>query len=212
MAWRGFLFLCVVGLFMACVPAKKASHFSQDLLDLRNMMLGTFSSYQQASQDSNFLSIQLQMCPIWLEDKNGVWLYVEQAASDQLQKPYRQRVYKLERTSKNQYISKVYTLPDEKNFVRFCHKPFTNFPVKQDQLILKEGCTVYLEKLGEHHFKGATKNNLCESKLKGASSVSSEVEITKEGLKTLDRGFAKNGIQVWGSENGPYIFLRLPTE
>lgn len=93
--------------------------------------------------------------------------------------------------SQNHYISKVYTLPDEKNFVRYCHKPFSNFPLKQDQLILKEGCTVYLEKIGEFHFKGSTKNNNCESKLRGASSVRSEVEITKEGLKTLDRGFTK---------------------
>ncbi|MBK7232617.1 MAG: chromophore lyase CpcT/CpeT [Saprospiraceae bacterium] len=212
MSWKGILFLCVGSLFMACAPAKKASHFSQDIIDLRNLMVGTFSSYLQASQDSNFLSIQLQMCPIWLEDKYGVWLYVEQAASDQLHKPYRQRVYKLERLSKNHYISKVYTLPDEKNFVRYCHKPFSNFPLKQDQLILKEGCTVYLEKIGEFHFKGSTKNNNCESKLRGASSVRSEVEITKEGLKTLDRGFTKNGLQVWGSENGLYLFLKLPTE
>ena len=36
------------------------------------------------------------MAQIWPDSQGAIWLYVEQAVATSLDKPYRQRVYKLE--------------------------------------------------------------------------------------------------------------------
>lgn len=203
-----FIFL----ILMSCQPGRRPSTYSKDLLHLRSMMSGDFSSFAQAARDSLFQDVMLRMCPVWTDDPNGVWLYVEQAFSVNPGKPYRQRVYKLERLSGKRYVSKVFTLPDEASFVGGCQNPKAWEKVRPGDLVAREGCAVYLTRLSKDHFKGATRDTTCESKLRGASYATSEVEITHKGLITLDRGYAKNGKQVWGSKNGPYVFERLPVQ
>ena len=84
------------------------------LSHLQNMMTGSFDSQLQASKDSTYYDISLEMYPIW--KGKGYWLYVEQAVSTAKDKPYRQRVYELKQLSNNTFVSKVYTLKDVKNF------------------------------------------------------------------------------------------------
>lgn len=185
---------------------------SSDLLELQTLMSGTFSSDLQAFQDSNFLNVQLFMTPIWTSDPDGVWLYVEQAMAQQLSKPYRQRVYKLERYEKGKYLSKVFTIHEESRFAGCYRSPEKLDQLKPADLVAKESCTVYLEQIGKKYFKGSTRGLSCESLLRGASYATSEVEITDGEIISYDRGFAKNGLQVWGSKTGPYRFLKLPLE
>ncbi len=66
-----------------------------DLQDLARYMTGSFSSAQQAAQDTAFLDIRLEAWPLWEHRDDGIWLYVEQADAGALDTPYRQRVYRL---------------------------------------------------------------------------------------------------------------------
>lgn len=62
---------------------------SEDLELLKSWMTGAFSSEEQSTIDTNFYNIHLYMSEIWTESNDGNWLYVEQAASWSLDKPYR---------------------------------------------------------------------------------------------------------------------------
>ncbi|MEM6768702.1 MAG: chromophore lyase CpcT/CpeT, partial [Bacteroidota bacterium] len=89
---------------------------SADLDQLYTTMSGSFSSEQQAEADSTYYPISLHMYPIWPESGER-WLYVEQAMVSEQDKPYRQRVYKIEGIELNRFQSIVYTLENDSLFV-----------------------------------------------------------------------------------------------
>ena len=95
--------LVLISLLISCSVKKTTS--DRNLKELENWMTGTFSSAQQALEDQTYFDITLHMVPIW-KNSEGHFLYVEQAVSSQQDKPYRQRVYQLERLGENQYSSR----------------------------------------------------------------------------------------------------------
>jgi len=59
------------------------------------LMTGSLSSAEQSAADERYFDIRLAMVPIWQNRSDGPWLDVEQAVASNLEKPYRQRVYRL---------------------------------------------------------------------------------------------------------------------
>lgn len=53
----------------------------EELLQLKDWMVGSFSSQEQAEADTNFFDIRLEMVEIWESESDTIWLYVEQAAA-----------------------------------------------------------------------------------------------------------------------------------
>lgn len=180
------------------------------LLDrLAAWMTGTFSSAAQAAeQPDDFLEIRLVVVPIWERRADGPWLYVEQAAGGSLERPYRQRVYRVSLEEDGGFRSEVYELPgDVQRFVAaWDGAPFDD--LEPDDLLLREGCAVLLDWQGDR-FSGGTRGRGCESRLGRATHATSEVTVTADRLESWDRGYAADGEQVWGSEAGPYRFDRL---
>jgi hypothetical protein len=78
-----------------------------------------------------------------------------------------------------------------------------------DSLTEKPGCTMYLYKNNDGNFYGGTRENNCESNLKGASFATSEVTIYSNMLISWDRGWDANSKQVWGAEKGGYRFRKF---
>jgi CpeT protein len=191
--------------FFSLIINPLQSQITKDLTELRNLMFGSFSSEAQSKSDTSYFNIHLRMVPIWTNRNDAVWLYIEQAVSTRLDKPYRQRVYKVSETSPGQFESAVYTL---KSPLRFAQKPELLEMLSPDSLTLKEGCSVYLQKTGKKKFSGGTRGQSCSSDIKGAAYASSEVTITKKMLLSWDRGFDASGKQVWGAEKGGYRFVR----
>lgn len=195
---------------VAPAPAVAALAAGQDaeLAELRDMMKGRYSSKAQSQQDKEFLDIRLVMAPIWPERTDGHWLYVEQAAADKQDKPYRQRVYRLTRDG-NQFVSAVYALPG--NPLDYAgawksDKPLAS--LKPTDLQLRKGCEVYLTRTAGRDFVGASKGQACASDIRGAAHVTADVAITNTVLTTWDRGFNAAGKQVWGSTKGAYAFVK----
>lgn len=180
----------------------------RDLELLVACMTGDFSSHAQSERDSAFFDIRLHIRPIWAHDKGNHWLYVEQATATAESKPYRQRVYKVEKDGKNGFKSIVYTLPDQANWAGKYKTPTAFDALKPAELTLREGCTVFLTKQKDNVFTGATKGNDCESNLRGAKYASSRVTITPAMLLSWDQGFNEKGEQVWGATKGGYEFLK----
>jgi len=58
----------------------------------------------------HFKDIRLGVARIWKARTDGIWLYVEQAAAESLDKPYRQRVYHLRSLGDGRFQSEIYSL------------------------------------------------------------------------------------------------------
>lgn len=131
----------------------------------------------------------------------------EQAAASNLEKPYRQRVYRLSQLDDDLFESRVYTFDDP---LEYAGAYTVDEPLKgltPENLSLREGCSILLRCTGTA-FEGSTLGSLCGSTLRGASSATSEVRITPNMVLSWDRGFDAAGTHIWDAEKGPYEFRR----
>lgn len=193
-----------------CAAAGKGgSAGERDVTLLQQQLTGSFTSTEQAREDpENYLDIHLHMTPIWAERTDGKWMYVEQAAAARLDRPYRQRVYRLTANADGTVTSAVYTLPGDALAYAGAWKDVGKLKgLTPEQLTLREGCALVLRREGET-FIGATQGTGCASDLRGAAYATSRAHIAPEMLETWDQGFDAQGKQVWGAEKGPYQFRR----
>jgi hypothetical protein len=176
---------------------------------LAGFMTGAFSSKAQADADKEYFDVHLHMARAWKDRPGEYWLYVEQAMATALDKPYRQRVYKLEKRSDKVILSRVYDLPgDPLKFAGAWKKDEPLADIKPEQLTEKAGCAITLIRKADGTYSGATKGQGCVSNLKGASYATSEVTITADTLTSWDRGYDAANKQVWGAVKGPYVFMK----
>jgi len=180
-----------------------------DLDLLTEMMKGKFSSAQQAKNDTDYFVISLVMYPIWEEDQNYKWLYVEQAVASMPDKPYRQRVYRVSNMGKKKFESKVFELPNPEKFVFSWKDPTIYKTLKPNDLIERTGCAIILKKTKEGCFEGSTNKRDCVSDFRGASYASSIVSVCPTQLVSWDQGWNAEDEQVWGAEKGGYQFDKL---
>jgi CpeT protein len=199
------LFFCIfITSYLICQTEEVGK---KDLKKIYKTMLGHFSSESQSKRDTNFFNIHLNMTPLWKE-KNEYYLYVEQATSSALERPYRQRVYHLYIQDKNTIVSKVYEIKEPKKYINAYNKPSLLTMLTKDDLIDRQGCGIYLKKKGKLYV-GSTPGKECLSTLRGATYATSEVEMYKDKMITLDRGWDATDKQVWGSTFGGYEFIKL---
>lgn len=202
------LAVCVAACAMA-EPRPEPRTPDAELELLATWMTGKFSSEEQAAADSeNFLDIHLAVAPIWPEARDGIWLYVEQAARSALDRPYRQRCYRLYRDGDGAPVSEIYTIRDAKRFVGGVDAAETLATLTPEDLELREGCSIRLQRLGPWTFHGGTAGKDCGSSLRGASYATSTATITPTELRSWDRGWNAGDRQVWGAEKGAYIFKK----
>lgn len=186
------------------------THNRANLERLQTMMTGHFTSSAQSAADSNYFDITLHMNPIWAPDSNRFWLYVEQAATANLDRPYRQRVYAVQQLEDSVFRSDIYNLPVDSLVVGYRgHEDYWS-GLHPDSLTLKQDCEVYLTLYPDGTYQGSTKGKGCSSTLYGASYATSEVTIAADQVQSWDRGFDSLDVYIWGAENGPYIFDRQP--
>ncbi len=178
-------------------------------MSLMDLMTGSFDSKKQSDADSSYYHISLHMYPIW-KNREGDWLYVEQALASTQDKPYRQRIYKLEAQADGTYKSSVFLLKDQEQFIGKWKEPgfFSQFTANS-LLTEREGCAVIMKRLGDNTFTGATVDKHCTSTLSGASYATSKVTVSTNQVESWDQGFDSSDEQVWGAEKGGYIFDRL---
>ena len=195
--------------FIGCASTNTQTNSSKDpaLQEFARLLIGEFSSKEQSLQDTTYLNIHLSMSRIWDEDKSAIWLYVEQAMDAKREKPYRQRVYKLNHPRKDIFTSEIYTLKNQERFIGLQNDPTKRTMITPDMIELKDGCTVTMNKsIGI--YIGGTDADKCPSDLRGASYATTKISLKENVLESWDQGFDKNGVQVWGAIKGGYIFVR----
>lgn len=189
------------------------------------LMTGSFSSARQAAEDPEFFDIRLEMVRIWegrSDVPSGVWLYVEQARADMLDKPYRQRIYHVVARDDGRIVSSVYEIGTPPTpagatpgasaasvWAGAWREPARFASLSPSDLVAREGCEVVLVRTEPGRFEGGTEGQNCLSTLRGATYATSAAIITASGLETWDRGYDAVGNQVWGAVKGGYRFERV---
>jgi CpeT protein len=201
------LMLCLMSCAHHPAPVSKNDKQISDLERLADWMTGSFSSEKQAKSDDEYRDIRLHMVRIWKGRVDGYWLYIEQAVAGK--PPYRQRVYHVEQLTPEIYRSSVYTFKNAESFMNGWQKPESFDAVPQTDLEAREGCEIILKKKGNDAFVGNTIGKECPSDLHGAAYATSEAVINKNKMTSWDRGFDKDGKQIWGAEKGGYVFEKL---
>lgn len=181
------------------------------LLTLRSYLSGSFSSAGQAARDPAYYDIDLHMTPMWTWRDDGPWLYVEQALAATADRPYRQRVYKLERTGDGRFWSRVFEFPEPAAHAGAWQSGSPLSELSPADLEERVGCAVTMAWDGQSRsFTGSTAGTGCPSELNGAAYATSQVVLGSERLLTWDRGYDATGQQVWGATEGGYEFVRVP--
>jgi hypothetical protein len=149
------------------------------------------------------------MAPIasWSTAKER-WLYVEQAVAAAADKPYRQRLYRLTRRDDGSFESAVFTMPEPEKYIGAWRDTAVFDSLDRQAVRERDGCEVVLRESGDG-YDGGTVGTGCASERSGAAYATAQVIVTDGGLLTWDRGFDAGGVQVWGSEKGPYRFDRV---
>lgn len=191
-------------------PVAEAWAPSADLQALAAGLTGHFSSAGQAERDEAFLHIELRAVRIWPERSDGIWLYVEQAAGWALEKPYRQRLYRLTEERSGVFTSAVYLLPGEEplEFAGAWAEVTVFASLGPAEASIREGCEITLTRGSEGWFRGQTTGKRCESSLGDAVYATSSVLVSPRMILSWDRGWTGRGAQAWGAETGPYLFER----
>ena len=198
-------------LFLSCNSTKNSSTSinknSKELKELVSIMQGHYSSERQSINDTSYFNISLRMTPIWKE--KGNYLFVEQAIFDKQNKPYRVRVYKVSQKSENEFISEIYTIKNEKDWIGKWATPEAYDKLTIADIELKQGCGVVLKREAKVKFVGSTGDKTCPSELRGASFANSKVTVMQNEIVSWDQGFDKDGKQVWGATKGGYQFIKI---
>jgi hypothetical protein len=211
---RSIVVLCLVCLVIAgCETTGRKSRTErarEDLQLLARWLTGSFSSAEQhAARPAEFKDIRLHIVPIWTDRLDGPWLYVEQAAADHLEQPYRQRVYHLVSVPTGGVESVVYELPgDPLRFAGAWRSPQRFAALMPDDLVRREGCSMLMRRVMDDTFVGSTSGTSCTSTLQGAAYATSEASLTAQKLVSWDRGFDATDQQVWGATQGGYVFQK----
>ncbi len=204
-----YIILIISILFIGCSRVYPQFNTSNDtsLQEFANLLIGEFSSKDQSLQDTTYLNIHLSMSRIWEDDKSAIWLYVEQAIDSKREKPYRQRVYKLNHPNESIFTSDIYTLKNQERFIGLQNDSEKRKTLTPEMIEHKEGCTVKMNKMIDFYI-GGTDSDKCPSDLRGASYATTKIILKENMLESWDQGFDKNGVQVWGATKGGYIFMR----
>ncbi len=186
-----------------------SAHKDSPFTLLKQYMSGSFSSELQSKNDSDYFDIRLRMEPIWRSTDSEFFLYVEQAMSTSLDKPYRQRIYRVVKESDDRFVSYIYNLNAPQRFTGKSGSDPVFTSITPDSLKVLEGCEVRLSyNAGSNQFEGSTGATSCPSTRSGASYTTSKVVIGPKGMNSWDQGWSAAGVQVWGATKGGYEFLK----
>ena len=190
-------------------PGPREAGALDPVADAAAWLCGHYSSAAQAAADPAFFDVRLHVVRIWPDRLDGPWLYVEQAMATALDKPYRQRIYRLSALPDGTAESIIHELPGDPLAWAGAWKDVARFNALDPALLaVRPGCSVVLRYAGPGRMTGSTQGDGCASALRGAAYATSEVTLTAGELESWDRGFDAKGNQVWGSTKGAYRFVK----
>lgn len=189
-----------------------ANEAEQSLDAVAAHLEGAMDTTAQASTNPDFVGVQMTTCRIAVtgaladEPSDAIYLYQEQALSDNLSEPYRQRFLQLSAgsASNNARIEALSFKPElPEQWTGLCDQ---TQPVIPHSSLGEPVCTVSLRVSSLGGFVGSTPAGGCPASVRGAVSITNVVVLHADGMDTWDRGFDAQGNQIWGAEDIPYRY------
>ncbi|MGF1491650.1 MAG: chromophore lyase CpcT/CpeT [Microcoleaceae cyanobacterium] len=196
-----------------CLSSKPT--IQQQVEEVAYYLTGVMETSLPPTPDSESPTVRIVTCKVEVPGENQVtepspmiFLYQEQALTDDLAAPYRQRFLVLSPSQDgNQVEAATYIPTKPAAWVNFCGQP-EDLRIVQRQSLGNYRCSVFLEQ-AETEYVGQTQVGGCPANYRGAVRVTNQIILRSEGMETLDRGFDQAGNQVWGAENAPYRYRRI---
>lgn len=192
------------------LPGGCATLAPRDAETLAGLMTGTFSSRDQAAQDHRYEAYQITAGPIWPTRADGPWLYLEQAAAEKPDAPYRQRVYHLTDLGDGAVRVDMFTLKAPRQAQGA--QANAGAMIAQGDLEPLPGCDLTFRRGADGIWRGTTRDTDCRNTYKNSAYMVSRAEIDGAGWMNWDRGFGADGALVWGPAAGGYQFKRRPPD
>ena len=190
-----------------------------EMVRLATWMTGTFDTFEQVAADEAakagyvHMRVVMHIVPAriaGLSTPDTVTLYVEQAAADTPEAPYRQRVYHVTRRE-GALVNRTYRLTEPAAFVGAHARPELLAKLTADGLSLEEGCDLVWTRIDHALYSGiAGLNGTCRTSWRGATRATSQVLLAPGSITSLDQGFDDAGVQRWGPKPGTigHVFRR----
>lgn len=172
-------------------------------------LVGTMDTSAQAAANPKKSSVRMTTCQVTVTDEpKSVYLYQEQALTQSLNQPYRQRVLNIRPATEPDTVeSKSYKINQPEAFIGFCNRPEAQRQLKLSDLT-EAGCSVFLKPIPDG-YQGETPPQGCPANVRGAVKITNTVILNTLGMETWDRGFDANGQQVWGAQDQSYQYRWL---
>jgi len=197
---------CATSMTNVAAPSTTGPPGAADLT--YQLLQGRFDSADQARSSPGYPAIQLVACAAEVPGFGSRVLYVEEARLDALGAPFRQRIYVLEPCEpvESAAVSRVFDLQDPGAAVGACARGRAP-RFARDELIERVGCVVALHAEGGV-LRGTTSGRGCPTTQGGATYATSEMMVDAVSLRSWEHGFDASGAQRWGTDAGPYVFVR----
>lgn len=183
----------------------------QQVQEVVSHLDGAMDTSVQALANPDAPNVRITSCKVKVENAgtlnrpDAIFLYQEQALTQRLANPYRQRFLRIAPTTDNSKVeSAVFKPPTPAAWVGLCAKPEAQRVVQRSD-IGESTCSVFLQRAKENYV-GETSAGGCPSDFKGAVRITNRIILHQAGMDTLDRGFDAAGNQVWGAKDKPYQF------
>jgi len=205
----GILFGSVLqsSIIFAPYPAS-AQGMQEHINNIVSHLVGVMDRSAQVAENPNEVNVRMTTCRVDVEGTNEIFLYQEQALTQRLNEPYRQRFLRLIPSSNGQSIeSQGFEPINPKTWVGLCDRVVSQQQISSSA-IGEAVCTVSIYR-ANHIYIGVTPPKGCPANVRGAVSITNTVILHEEGMDTWDRGLDEQGNRVWGAENEPYEFRWL---
>ena len=204
-----FASLLVIASPVQAVP--ESVPIEKQVKDVVSHLVGVMDTSAQAAATPNAPNVRMTTCQVTVENADAlntaptVFLYQEQALSQKLTAPYRQRFLQISPSTDGQTVeSMAFKPPTPETLIGLCDRPEAKRVVQQSQLG-ERACSVFLKPSGENYV-GETPPEGCPTNVRGAVRITNTIVLHKAGMDTLDRGFDAAGNRVWGAKDQPYQF------
>ncbi|MEL6554244.1 MAG: chromophore lyase CpcT/CpeT [Cyanobacteria bacterium J06621_11] len=193
-------------------PSSRPPHLTNTHLLVESVashLEGVMSTAQQAATDPNFVGVQMTTCRVNITNPqpNSVYLYQEQALTESLASPYRQRFLQIVPGENDRIQSLTFKPNTPEEWTGLCNQPNRNLSHSN---MGEQTCTVSLRVATIGGFVGSTPAGGCAANVRGAISITNVVVLHDRGMDTWDRGLDAEGNRVWGAQDTPYQYRREP--
>lgn len=192
---------------------------SPELIALASYLAGEFDNREQAfAEPAWYVHLRLWMRPVQLFTEDSITLFAEQANIVNLNKPYRPRILRIQRSdsSMDESLRVYYYMLKDPDQVRGagCQPGLLN-TLTSDQMELLPNCTlaVQVQKLSPDAYHFSTlpvTDDSCRFTFQGATyQVFLGFKAQQQEFLSYDKGIDPNtGKATWGALLGPYRFTK----